>query len=260
MDSLSEASANPGHPAPGDGGNGIPPEQVQNLLESGEITDCRLALEGSNDTFLVRVVGRGETSCRAIYKPRVGERPLWDFPLGTLYLREYASYLVSQAIGWDFIPLTTIREGPHGIGALQAFVQAQRGEDYYSLQPHHTDQLWRMAVFDLFTNNADRKAGHCLLDAQDVLWGIDHGLTFNVDPKLRTVIWDFCGQAIPQPLLDDIERLLHHLSGASDLADRLEELLDKTEVESLSQRLRQTLADPVFPFLQRRRNVPWPGF
>ncbi|MSQ41388.1 MAG: SCO1664 family protein, partial [Dehalococcoidia bacterium] len=234
------------------------PEEVRRLLVGGEITDCRLVPEGSNYTFLAKVVGEGDSSCQAIYKPQAGERPLWDFPQGTLYLRECASYVVSQAIGWDFIPLTVPREGPHGIGALQQFIEARRGGTYFTLQERHKEQLWKMALFDLFANNADRKAGHCLLDEHDKLWGIDHGLTFNVDPKLRTVIWDFCGQAIPQPLLADLMVLLGRLNTASDLALQLGEMLEGEEVRCLRQRLQAILANPVYPLLNQRYNVPWP--
>jgi uncharacterized repeat protein (TIGR03843 family) len=234
------------------------PEEVRLLLESGEITDCRLVPEGSNYTFLARVVGEGGISCQAIYKPQGGERPLWDYPEGTLYLREYAAYVVSQAIGWDFIPTTVMRHGPHGIGALQRFIAAQPGETYFTLQERHKEQLWRMALFDLFANNGDRKAGHCLLDEHDKLWGIDHGLTFNVDSRLRTVIWDFCGQAIPQPLQENLKGLLERLNSASDLARQLGELLEEGEVRCLQQRLRAILANPVYPLLNRPWNVPWP--
>ena len=236
------------------------PDPVHHLLETGEITDCRLVPEGSNYTFLATVMGEEGTSGAAIYKPSAGERPLWDFPPGALYCREYASYVVSQAIGWDFIPFTTIREGPHGVGALQQFINTRAREGYFSLQERHQDQLWRMAVFDLFANNADRKASHCLLDDEDKLWGIDHGLTFNVEPKLRTVIWDFCGQAIPQPLLDDLTLLLEELAPPTDLTRQLEEFLSQGEVTVLRQRLQAILAEPVFPQLHRRWNVPWPWF
>ena len=236
----------------------LPPEQVHRLLETGEITDCRLLPEGSNYVFLTRVVGADGAVCLGIYKPQSGERPLWDFPPGTLYLRECASYVVSQAIGWDFVPYTTVREGPHGIGALQQFIASQPGQSYFTLQERHQGQLWRMAVFDLFANNADRKGGHCLLDDQDKLWGIYHGLTFNVDQKLRTVIWDFCGHTIPEPLLGDLRRLQDLLGKPSDLARRLGDLLDNDEVECLQDRLQALLSNPVHPYLHPRWNRPWP--
>ncbi len=250
---MEAPGANPSNPR-----NSPSPEEARRLLESGEVTDCRLVPEGSNYTFLARVVGEDGISCQAIYKPQAGERPLWDFPQGTLYLRECASYLVSQAIGWDFIPITVAREGPHGIGALQQFITARPGGAYFALQERHKEQLWRMALFDLFANNADRKAGHCLLDERDKLWGIDHGLTFNVDFKLRTVVWDFCGEAIPQPLLADIKALLDRLNSASDLARHLGEMLEGEEVQCLQQRLQAILTNPVYPLLNRRYNVPWP--
>ena len=136
----------------------------------------------------------------AVYKPRRGEAPLYDFPDGTLYRREFAAYVVSEAIGWHLVPPTVIRDGPYGVGTAQLFIDAQPKRNYFTLREDRSDDLKPMAAFDVFANNADRKGAHCLLDPEDRIWGIDHGLTFNVDYKLRTVIWDFSGQPVsPRP-------------------------------------------------------------
>jgi len=236
------------------------PMPENTLLETGKVTDCKLLPEGSNYTFLATVVGDGGISSLAIYKPSAGERPLWDFPAGTLYRREYAAYLISRSLGWDFIPFTIVREGPHGIGSLQEFISTQTSSGYFGLQARHETELWKMAVFDLFANNADRKASHCLLDYTDKLWGIDHGLTFNVDSKLRTVVWDFCGEPIPRFLIDDLTMLLKELNSNSVLTFQIEELLSSEESKMLRYRLGSVLMDPVFPQLDPNCNIPWPWF
>lgn len=226
------------------------------LMERAQIADCELVPWGSNYTFAVLLedpAGKLEAAI-AIYKPAAGEIPLWDFPDDTLYRREYAAYLVSKALGWEFIPPTIIRDGPHGIGSLQRYIEPEPGAHFFDFREEHIDELKRIALFDIVTNNADRKATHCLRGASDQrIWGIDHGLTFNVEPKLRTVIWDFQLEPIEQPLRDDLERL----SEDENLAACLRELLSEREVDAFRLRAKRVSRAGVFPPLQSRRNIPW---
>ncbi|HEX8966876.1 MAG TPA: SCO1664 family protein, partial [Chloroflexota bacterium] len=192
-----------------------------------------------------------------------GEAPLRDFPSGTLYRREVAAYLFSQHLGWDLIPPTVIRENaPHGIGSLQLYVEprAGAGAQYERLRQSHRCDLQRMAVFDLLVNNADRKGGHCLLDVRGHVWGIDHGLTFHSVPKLRTVIWDYCGQPMPTELIDTLRGFRSDTVRMVDLEQALSRLVSDTEIDALLQRWDRLLANPCFPDLDPYRNVPWPPF
>ena len=207
----------------------------------------------SNGTFLVSLALDGEEHA-AIYKPHRGERPLWDFPEG-LFLREVAAYELSVALGWDVVPETVLRDdAPLGLGSLQWFVDADFEQHYFTLveDPRWHDELRRMAVFDLIANNADRKSGHCLV-AGDHLWGIDHGLCFHVEPKLRTVIWDFGGQPIPADLRADAARVAAHPP------DALHQLLNDAEVEVLAARAAAVSRLVSFPDPgSDHRPYPWP--
>lgn len=234
--------------------------------ELTELTAARLALlaggelevEGrmpwsSNATFLLTVTGEDDC-CQAIYKPLRGERPLWDFPSG-LYRREVAAFELSEAMGIHMVPPTVVRDGPFGEGSLQFFVAADFQQHYFTMfeeQPALHDQLQAIAVFDLVANNTDRKAGHCLLDPDGKVWGIDHGLCFSVDPKLRTVIWEFGGDDIPTALLDAVRPI------AERVPLRVAALLADDEVEALQHRAQRVLARGVFPVDRGGRNYPWP--
>jgi uncharacterized repeat protein (TIGR03843 family) len=207
----------------------------------------------SNGTFLAEVELDG-VSLPAVYKPHRGERPLWDFPDG-LYQREVAAYELSEALGWQLVPETVLREeAPLGAGSLQRFVEADFEQHYFTLleEPRYHPALQAMAVFDLVANNADRKGGHCLLDGDHHIWGIDHGLCFHVEPKLRTVIWDFGGEPIGGSLLEDLERL------AGCVPPALASLLDPTEVAALIRRASRLVRLGVFPAPGEGRPYPWP--
>jgi hypothetical protein len=220
------------------------------------IAESELVPWGSNYTFAVLLTDPHDDhpDTLAIYKPMAGEIPLWDFPHQTLYKREYAAYLVSQALGWNFIPATVIREGPHGIGSVQLYVEPEPNAHYFSFRDDHHDELKRIALFDLVTNNADRKAGHCLRGKRDgKIWGIDHGLTFNEDPKLRTVIWEFQAQPVDETLLQDLALLLEDDALTKQLTDYLAE----REVAAFHRRLRRLISEGCFPSLQSRRDIPW---
>jgi uncharacterized repeat protein (TIGR03843 family) len=205
---------------------------------------------GSNYTF-VATVRHPSGGCKAIYKPRKGEVPLWDFPDATLYKREYAAYLFSQILGWDFIPLTIIREGPHGVGSVQAYVDHDPRVTYFNLRDTSADALRMMACFDLASNNADRKAVHCIQGADGRVWGIDHGLTFNAVLKVRTVIWDFGGEPIPQHLLDALSGFLRRVTRPQGLARELIDLLDEEEVAALIHRIAWLLDVREYPSIRR---------
>ena len=168
----------------------IPLDEAIGVVEQGQMDDeVGLMRWGSNYTFLVNIEHQ-DARLLAIYKPRMGERPLWDFPDGTLCNRETASYLTSEALGWSMVPPTFLRDGTRGVGSVQLFIDHNPEEHYYTFDKLRvTHQLERMAIFDAIANNADRKGGHCILDDDQHLWGIDHGLTFNISEKLRTVIW-----------------------------------------------------------------------
>jgi uncharacterized repeat protein (TIGR03843 family) len=239
------------------------PEDPFALLERGTFEGIELIPWGSNYTFAAQLKGDDGSCCYGVYKPRRGEVPLRDFPSGTLYKREVAAYVLAAHLDWDMIPPTIVREeGPHGIGSLQLYVEPNAGASgqYDRLRHTHRCDLQRMAVFDLISNNADRKGAHCLLDVRGRVWGIDHGLTFHSVPKLRTVIWDFVGEPVPADLLQQLVTFRADSTRVQALERALRPLLVERELESLFQRWDRLLANPCFPQLDPYRNVPWPPF
>jgi uncharacterized repeat protein (TIGR03843 family) len=208
----------------------------------------------SNATFVVVLCCDGASS-RAVYKPGRGERELWDFP-GGLYRREVAAYVVSEALRWNLVPETVTRaDGPFGPGSYQRFIEADFSQHYFTLveDERHHDALRAIAAFDLLVNNTDRKSGHCIIDGDGRIWGIDHGLCFHEDPKLRTVIWDFAGEPIDAGLLDDVERL------ATSLPPELNALLDGAERAALARRAAALVRSARFPDPDpSHRPYPWP--
>ncbi len=236
----------------------MPPLELsaQALLVEGTLDVHGRVPWSSNATFLASVRS-GDDDALVVYKPSRGERPLWDFPAGTLALREAASFAVSEALGWRVVPPTVLRDGPLGAGMVQAYVEHDPDEHYFTLLDEHVDRFREFAVFDVVTNNADRKAGHCLRDPAGHVWGIDHGLTFHEDRKLRTVVWDFAGEAVPEPLLDDLCRIEVGLAG--QLGGVLAGLLDPPEVAALRERCRTLLRTRRFPQPDAgHHSVPWP--
>ncbi|MGH7777129.1 MAG: SCO1664 family protein [Candidatus Dormibacterales bacterium] len=212
----------------------------------------------SNYTFLVRLSGQGGEEM-AIYKPSLGETPLWDFPAGTLFRREVAAYRLSRALGWPLVPPTVVREtAPHGVGALQHFVHADRARHYLGQERRAPETWLPVALFDVLANNADRKSGHCIFDAAGRPWMIDHGLTFHREEKLRTVIWDFAGEPLPDGLRRDLLRVLDDLDRGG-AGCRLPGLITRAELAALKRRLRAAL-DPAwrFPHPTSGWSVPWP--
>jgi len=244
--------------APVDGA--LTAEEACTFLEQAEIVGCQGLPWGSNYTYAVALDAGERRQVLAIYKPRRGEIPLWDFPDGTLYRRERAAYLASRHLGWHFVPPTVIREGPYGIGSVQLYVDPDPQVRFEHFRAEHADQIQRIAVFDCFVNNADRKAGHFLFSREGQIWGIDHGLTFNSAPKLRTVVWEYCGEPIPDHLLADLLALRKDPARLKALCDELEPLLHSKELDALCHRLDRILNDSRFPSLDSRRNIPWPPF
>jgi uncharacterized repeat protein (TIGR03843 family) len=245
-----------------------PPEpEPLALLRAGEIEVKGRLPWSSNGTFLVELgrpsegeaaadgAGRGDGhgALRAVYKPARGERALWDYPTG-LFRRERAVYVVSEALGWGLVPETVVRDGPLGPGSVQRFVAADFNEHYFTLleRPEHHATLRAICLFDLLVNNGDRKSGHCLLGTDGRVWAIDHGLCLHDEPKLRTVIWDFAGEAFPAERVDDVSRL------ALAPPDELAELLSGDEVDALVARAAALVRRPFFPGPSSHWAFPWP--
>lgn len=230
------------------------------MLASGEIVIEGRMPWSSNATMLV-TVHCGEESMPAVYKPEQGERPLWDYPHG-LWRREVATYVVSDELRWHLVPETVTRlNGPMGRGSLQRFVEDASFEDHYFTlieDPATHDRLRQMCVFDLVVNNADRKAGHCLLGDDDVIWLIDHGVCFSDEPKLRTVIWEFVGEPFPDDAVTDLRRVRDDLADEGPTARELRTLLAAPEVEATVVRIDELLASGVYPPPGPGRPFPWP--
>lgn len=229
------------------------------LLERAEMSGETLVPWGSNYTFAVALhePETDEVVQFGIYKPAQGERSLWDFPDDTLYLRERASWLLSDLLGWDIVPPTVIRDGPFGIGSLQLYVEPAAEmprREAMRFWSQKRPELERMVLFDLVANNADRKLTHCLIDIHDRIWGIDHGLTFNVVPKLRTVLWQFVGDPISVELLGDLVRAREDKAG---LRERLAGVLDEHEIVATIDRIDALLAAGCHPRLDPNRNIPY---
>jgi hypothetical protein len=231
---------------------------ILRILEEGQLEMEGLVSWGSNYTFLVEVQHElGQLD--AIYKPSRGERPLWDFARGTLCLRERAAYLTSEAIGWALVPPTILRDGPHGWGSLQLFVDHDPQIHYLTFQGSYLEQSQKVALFDVLINNADRKSGHVLLSNDDRLWAIDHGVSFHNEFKLRTVIWDFSGQPIPGPLREDLVAFQSWLCYGNDPSlQELGQLLDSSEMDALESRLSRLIEGDMFPHPGSGRHYPWP--
>ena len=245
------------------------------LTQSGRSSHCdvdcletllngKMDLQGlmpwsSNYTFLANLSTKDDQTLLGIYKPGEGERPLWDFPDRSLSKREFTSYLISQVLGWPNIPATVLRNGPHGFGSLQLFVEADYEAHYFNLRdmPAFIEDFRRMALFDFIANNADRKGGHCLKGKDGTIWAIDHGLTFHTDLKLRTVIWDFCDQPVADALMADLDHLYTLMDGV-ELCALLADFLTPREIEALKKRVSTLVSTRHYPTARLGRNVPYP--
>lgn len=263
------------------------PDRRREALLTGRLTVIGRIRSASNATFLCDARLDDAEVVQCVYKPVAGEQPLWDFPDGSLAGREVAAYLVSEALGWNILPHTIIRQGPAGPGMVQLWVEQPDGQNvaglvdlcpadavppgYLSvLTAHdytgaevalvHADDpaLRRMALFDVIVNNADRKGGHILAGADGRVYGVDHGVSLHVHDKLRTVLWGWSGQAIDEKTLADLDGLLGCLD--RELGAQLQEHLTAAEITALGQRVRRLLDDPQMPVPNGRRPLPWPAF
>jgi uncharacterized repeat protein (TIGR03843 family) len=215
------------------------------LLTHGAMEIEGRLVAASNATLYCGVHLDG-VSAAAVYKPMAGERPLWDFPDGTLAEREVAAYEVSAATGWRIAPPTVLREGPAGLGMVQLWIDENDAIDHITLlRDHDNAQLRRMAVFDAVINNTDRKGGHILPAPCGHIYGVDHGVSFHVDDKLRTVLWQWAGQRLPGNITDALCELRQKLDGA--LGARLHELLTRAEVRRTARRIDHLLASGEHP-------------
>ena len=230
---------------------------VLTLLAQGEL-DVQGVLPWSSNYTLLTAVRHGKVQGLAVYKPRRGERPLWDFTRGTLCQREVAAYVLNAALGWNLVPPTVLRDGPYGVGSLQLFIDADHEAHLFTMQKEggFDAAIEQLAAFDVLANNADRKSGHCLKGNDGRLWAIDHGICFHAEPKLRTVLWDYAGQPIRPDIMADLRAFRANLTG--DMATLLENLLDADEMRALRRRLDRLINAGIYPDPGPGRNVPWP--
>ncbi|NTU80184.1 MAG: SCO1664 family protein [Chloroflexales bacterium] len=233
--------------------------RVLEALSKGELSVEASMPYSSNYTLLTRV-RHEDLELLAIYKPRRGERPLWDFPRGTLYRREAAAYLVSEGLGFDFVPPTVVRDGPYGVGMLQLFIANDEESHLFTLlkEGGYEETIRRLCAFDCLINNADRKSGHALKGLDGRLWAIDHGICFHFEPKLRTVLWDFVGERLPRDVTEALCQLRARLNAGDEIARLLDELLEKNEVRAMQRRLDRLIDSGKFPTPGSGPNVPWP--
>ncbi|HST99852.1 MAG TPA: SCO1664 family protein [Geodermatophilus sp.] len=232
--------------------------EARALLLDGEIDLEGRMLDASNVT-LVGYIRTGELEAECVYKPVAGERPLWDFPDGTLAGREVSAALISEATGWRVVPPTVLRDGPFGPGMVQLWVDGDPDVDLAAFVRSDDPGLRRMAIFDAVVNNADRKGGHIIPTSDGHVYGVDHGICFSVDPKLRTLLWRWAGQPLPAEALEVLEKLTGDLMG--DLGDQLHEHLTRREVRRTQQRVAELLRSGRYP--QPSGDwpaLPWPPF
>ena len=228
------------------------------LLATGEIDVQGRMIDASNATLYCAISGNGlEAAC--VYKPVAGERPLWDFPDGTLAAREVAAFAVSAATGWDLVPPTVLRDGPYGPGMVQLWIDTDETVDLGELARSDHPDLARMVVLDAVINNADRKGGHLLPTEQGQVFGIDHGVCFSVEDKLRTLLWQWRGDPLPEAARETLEELRADLD--STLGTALRTLLDRREVRATTRRVDRLLREGTYPLPSGDwPAVPWPPF
>jgi hypothetical protein len=234
-------------------------KQNLDVLLEGEIEIVGRLIYASNATLFGQAV-LGDQKISVIYKPRAGERPLWDFPIGSLADREFAAFVVSEALNWDLVPTTLLRDGPYGIGMVQEWIDIDESLDVLTLISESHRDLRRMVLFDAIINNTDRKFGHLLPTSDGRIRGCDHGVAFHPDDKLRTVLWDWAGEPIPEVELSELAEIVESLS-KGDLHEVLSQHLTDQEVDVTSQRLARLLVQRRYPIPGTEwPAVPWPPF
>jgi hypothetical protein len=233
--------------------------QMLALLTYAELTPQTSMPWSSNATILC-IAAHESQQALVIYKPQRGERPLWDFPRGTLCKRETAAFVVSHDLEWNLVPPTVLRDGPYGLGSVQLFIENDEEAHLFTMQKEggYESYLPRLAAFDVIINNADRKSGHCLKGSDGRLWAIDHGIAFHDEPKLRTVLWDFAGEPLPEDIATDLEHLRVRLHGRDGALKLLDTLLSPEETKALQRRIDRLLSKGQYPEPTSERNYPWP--
>jgi uncharacterized repeat protein (TIGR03843 family) len=232
---------------------------VIEALQNGDIDLRGQFVRGSNYTFWGQLSFLDQRF-GVVYKPTQGEQPLWDFARGTLAKREVAAYLLSNELGWGLVPPTVYRrKAPLGPGSVQQYIEHDPKYHFFNFSVEDKQRLRPAVLFDILSNNADRKGGHVLVDADKHIWLIDNALCFNEDDKLRTVIWDFAGEPIPDELLKDLSRLVDWLQPDGELRKKLVPFLKASEIAALASRAEWLLAQGIFPEPPpNRRSYPWP--
>ena len=228
-------------------------------LQKGDLTLQGQFLQGSNYTFLAQVDCE-DHKYPVVYKPTRGEQPLWDFPTGTLAKREVVAFKISEALGWDLVPPTIYRRvGPLGAGSVQLYIEHDATYHYFNFEADDKQRLRPVILFDCLVNNADRKASHVLIDSTNHIWLIDHGLCFHTEDKLRTVIWDYAGDRIPETLREDVRHFLGKLRPGGELPLDLAHLLRDEEILAMRNRATRLIDTGCFPLPPTDRRVyPWP--
>ena len=234
-----------------------PVNNALTVLRSGEVTLKGIFQVGSNHTFLVEIKLQRE-SLEAVYKPIKGEKPLWDFPSGTLAKREVAAYLISEALGWGLVPPTVLRNGPYGLGSVQLLVDFAPDGHFFNFTDIEKEICRSVAAFDYVINNADRKGGHIVRSNNGTIQLIDHGVCFHCEEKLRTVLWDFAGERLSERICSDIRDLAVSINVSGKLRDKLSQLLSMSEIKALSGRATDIVASGCLPQPGLDYNYPWP--
>jgi hypothetical protein len=226
------------------------------LLEKGELQVTGRLVDASNATLYAKVrLNAVEKIC--IYKPIAGERPLWDFPDGTLADREYAAYLLSEFLELNVVPLTILRDGPYGPGMVQEWIDIDESIDLASFFSQDIPELRTMAFFDAIANNTDRKIGHLLPVPNGGVFGCDHGVTFHEEDKLRTVLWQWAGDALSAEEIAALQHLVSSIGSSFDLSDHL----TPNEIDALMARAEQMLKAGTMPLPSSEwPAIPWPAF
>ena len=233
-------------------------QELLAALEYGDLKVTGRLVDASNATLFGEVIV-GEVSINCISKPVSGERPLWDFPDGTLANREYAAYLISQAMEINCVPPTLLREGPYGLGMVQLWIEIDESIDLVQLYRQDLPELRNIALLDVIINNTDRKIGHLLPTSDDVIFGCDHGVTFHAEDKLRTVLWQWEQRPLSEAEIQTLDRL--ELALAGEIGAQIRELITAQEFDALSERIKRLKAEARFPSPSPDwPAIPWPPF
>jgi len=232
--------------------------EVVEVLTHGDLSVTGRLIDASNATLLAECSYKDQ-KIKCIYKPIAGERPLWDFPDGNLAYREYAAFLISKHGDFNVVPLTILRDGPFGIGMVQEWIDIDTSIDLADFFSSDDARLRKMALFDAVINNTDRKIGHLLPHISGFLYGCDHGVTFHQENKLRTVLWQWAGDALSDEEVQTLSMLLIKIKNQQ--LENLEELITQTELSALIQRIEELLRSRSFPVpSQDWPAIPWPAF